>query len=104
MSGIYREVIYSRILLLHLAQFLLLANLTLAYVGRTSFDVSFNCLIYCFVSSYGFAIGCGGGYGYRGESEACRENARRSMVCMKVCIIYIFAAIIASINDDEVSV
>jgi hypothetical protein len=51
MSGICREVIYPRILLLHLAQSRLFASLTLTYVGRTSFDVSFNSLIYCLVLS-----------------------------------------------------
>jgi hypothetical protein len=45
MSGICREVIYPRILLLYLAQSRLFASLTLTYVGRTSFDVSFNSLI-----------------------------------------------------------
>jgi hypothetical protein len=51
MSGIYREAIYPRILLLYLAQSRLFANLTLTYIGRTSFDVSFNFLIYYFVLS-----------------------------------------------------
>jgi hypothetical protein len=51
MSGIYREVIYSRILLFYLAQSRLFASLILIYIGRTSFDVSFNSLIYCLVLS-----------------------------------------------------
>jgi hypothetical protein len=50
-SGIYREIIYPRILLFHLAQSRLFASLTLIYIGRTSFDVSFNSLIYCLVLS-----------------------------------------------------
>jgi hypothetical protein len=51
MSGIYREAIYPRILLFHLAQSRLFASLTLIYIGRTSFDVSFNFLIYCLILS-----------------------------------------------------
>jgi hypothetical protein len=51
MLGICREAIYPRILLLHLAQSRLFVSLTLTYIGRTSFDVSFNSLIYCLVSS-----------------------------------------------------
>jgi hypothetical protein len=46
MSGIYKKAIYPRILLFHLAQSRLFASLTLTYIGRTSFDVSFNSLIY----------------------------------------------------------
>jgi hypothetical protein len=45
MFGICKEVIYPRVLIFHLAQSRLFANLTLTYVGRTSFDFSLSCLV-----------------------------------------------------------
>jgi hypothetical protein len=92
MSGICRKAIYPRILLLHLAQSRLFASLTLTYISFTSFDVSFNSLIYYLILSYGFAIDCGDRG--RGEGKTCREGAMRFMVCMKACIIYLFDSMI----------
>jgi hypothetical protein len=51
MLDIYKEAIYPRILLFYLAQSRLFASLTLTYISRTSFDVSFNSLIYYFALS-----------------------------------------------------
>jgi hypothetical protein len=45
MSGIRREVMYSRILTFHLAQSRLFASLILTYKDRTSFDFSLNYLV-----------------------------------------------------------
>ena len=44
-SGIRNICIYLRIALFYLAQSRLLARRVLTYVDRTSFDISFNCLI-----------------------------------------------------------
>jgi hypothetical protein len=90
MSGIYKEAIYPRILLLYLAQSRLFASLTLTYISRTSFDVSFNSLIYCLISSYGFAIDCGG----KDKDKARREDVMRFMICIKVCIICLFDSMV----------
>jgi hypothetical protein len=44
-SGMRNACIYLRITLFHLAQSRLFVRRILTYIDRTSFDISFNCLI-----------------------------------------------------------
>ena len=101
MSWISNAAMYLCTVLLQLVQSRLPVSLTLTYVGRTSFDDSFICLIFCLVSLYAVDVCSGDGSGDGGDD--CRAGAIRSKACTNDCIIVFMSSIdtLASIGLED---